>query len=291
MVSKKKTPRFGWPALLVCLAALPAAAQQSSILVQCPPTTLLHPSGAGIKCDHLVAGDGFVTMAGRADPSTSSASPGSRATSTVGQDPAPNSPGYPGWVMEQGTLAANAPAPTIAVDEDDEFFLTLTNVGMVMRPDLFDPHSVHWHGFPNAASVFDGVPDSSIVINMAATLTYYYNAKDAGTYMFHCHVEAAEHMQMGMLGNLYVRPRQNQLTLGTSLFTAFATNGATSTTAGRRRRRRSTPAPRIWPVPSTPSTTATGRRATTWSTRSRSAPSTPTSTTPAGTSSRSPSPA
>ncbi len=27
--------------------------------------------------------------------------------------------------------------------------------------------------------------------------------------MYHCHVEATEHMQMGMLGNLYVRPAQN----------------------------------------------------------------------------------
>jgi FtsP/CotA-like multicopper oxidase with cupredoxin domain len=96
------------------------------------------------------------------------------------------------------------------VDEDDELFLSLTNVGMAMRPDLFDPHPVHWHGFPNASAVFDGVPDSSISINMGATLTYYYNAKDAGTYMYHCHVEAAEHMQMGMLGNIYVRPRQNR---------------------------------------------------------------------------------
>jgi FtsP/CotA-like multicopper oxidase with cupredoxin domain len=28
--------------------------------------------------------------------------------------------------------------------------------------------------------------------------------------MYHCHVEATEHMQMGMLGNLWVRPRQNR---------------------------------------------------------------------------------
>jgi FtsP/CotA-like multicopper oxidase with cupredoxin domain len=28
--------------------------------------------------------------------------------------------------------------------------------------------------------------------------------------MYHCHVEATEHMQMGMLGNLFVRPRQNR---------------------------------------------------------------------------------
>ena len=59
---------------------------------------------------------------------------------------------------------------------------------MAVRPDLFDAHSVHWHGFPQAASVFDGVPDASISINMGASLTYYYKANDAGTYMYHCHV-------------------------------------------------------------------------------------------------------
>ena len=43
---------------------------------------------------------------------------------------------------------------------------------------------------------------------MGATLTYYYKINEPGTYMYHCHVEATEHMQMGMLGNLYVyRPR------------------------------------------------------------------------------------
>jgi FtsP/CotA-like multicopper oxidase with cupredoxin domain len=146
---------------------------------------------------------------------------------------APIDPGkYASFVMEEGMLAANAPAPTIVVDEDDELFLSLTNVGMTMRPDLFDPHTVHWHGFPQAASIFDGVPDSSISINMGATLTYYYNAKDAGTYMYHCHVEATEHMQMGMLGNLFVHPRQNKLAVGTDLSDAFASNQANTLNGG-----------------------------------------------------------
>lgn len=35
--------------------------------------------------------------------------------------------------------------------------------------------------------------------------------------MWHCHVEATEHMQMGMLGNLYVLPKQNNLPDGTEL--------------------------------------------------------------------------
>ncbi len=221
----------------VLLAALTASAQDSNIYVQCPTTTPLHPTGGpGIKCGHLAAGDGMVKMADAAGKELYIF--GFSVVPDVGA-PAPNAPEYPGWVMTEGTLAANAPAPTIAVDEDDELFLSLTNVGMAMRPDLFDPHSIHWHGFAQAAPIFDGVPDSSISVNMAASLTYYYNAKDAGTYMYHCHVEAAEHMQMGMLGNLYVRPRQNNLTPGTSLFAAFGTNGANINIGG------TTPSPAI----------------------------------------------
>lgn len=120
-------------------------------------------------------------------------------------------------IMNVGMLGAEFPAPTIMLKEGQKFYLDLSNVGMMMRPDLFDPHTVHWHGFPNAAPVFDGVPDSSISINMGATLTYFYNVVEPGTFMWHCHVEATEHMQMGMLGNLYVLPMQNNLPDGTDL--------------------------------------------------------------------------
>jgi FtsP/CotA-like multicopper oxidase with cupredoxin domain len=49
---------------------------------------------------------------------------------------------------------------------------------------------------------------------MGASITYYYNLVEPGTFMYHCHVEATEHMQMGMLGNLYVRPAQNKTGYG-----------------------------------------------------------------------------
>ncbi len=209
-------------------AALPASAQDSSIWVQCPDSTELHPTGDGIVCRHLSGGDGMVTMADGEEMYIFSFAdiplPGEVYNGGTAPDEA--SGDYPGFSMEYGTLAAAAPAPTIVVNEDDELFLTLTNVGMAMRPDLFDPHTVHWHGFPNASAVFDGVPDASISINMGASLTYYYLAKDAGTYFYHCHVEATEHMQMGMMGNLYVHPRQNKLTADTDLSDAFATNQA-----------------------------------------------------------------
>src|SRR6267378_3355752 len=58
----------------------------------------------------------------------------------------------PRQIMDVGVMNGNIPAPLMAFDEDDEFFLTLTNVGMIMRPDLFEQHTVHFHGYPNASA-------------------------------------------------------------------------------------------------------------------------------------------
>lgn len=113
-------------------------------------------------------------------------------------------------IMDVGVMNGNIPAPLMAIDEDDEFFLTLTNVGMIMRPDLFEQHTVHFHGYPNASAFYDGVPDASVAVNIGGSFSYYYLAPDAGTYFWHCHITPPEHLQMGMVGQLYVRPRQNR---------------------------------------------------------------------------------
>jgi FtsP/CotA-like multicopper oxidase with cupredoxin domain len=146
---------------------------------------------------HLAAGDGFINMA----------NDGRKIQYAFGFSDVTGVP--PDDVMVTGMLASNFPAPTIKVREGQKLYLTLTNVGMMMRPDLFDPHSVHYHGFPNASAVFDGEPGASIAINMGSSLTYYYENVEPGTFIYHCHVEAAEHMQMGMLGQLYVTPLQD----------------------------------------------------------------------------------
>ena len=125
-------------------------------------------------------------------------------------------------IMQVGIMNGNMPAPLMAIDEDDEFFLTLTNVGQIMRPDLFEQHTVHFHGYPNASAFFDGVPDASVAVNIGGSFTYYYLAPDAGTYFWHCHITPPEHLQMGMVGQLYVRPRQNRVAAGDSLRDALA---------------------------------------------------------------------
>ena len=133
-------------------------------------------------CMHLSGGDGFSTMAdGRTQYMFSFAD-------LTGVGDVNGNGDISDDVMAAGTLAAAWPAPLIAVDQGDEFYLTLTNVGMLIRPDLFDPHTVHFHGFPNASAVFDGLPESALSINMGASLTYYYNLVEPGTFMYHCHV-------------------------------------------------------------------------------------------------------
>src|SRR5437773_10140404 len=125
-------------------------------------------------------------------------------------------------IMDVGVMNGNLPAPLMAIDEDDEFFLTLTNVGQIMRPDLFEQHTVHFHGYPNASAFYDGVPDASVAINIGGSFTYYYLAPHAGTYFWHCHITPPEHLQMGMVGQMYVRPRQNRVPIGNSLYSALS---------------------------------------------------------------------
>lgn len=221
--------KFMLPFLVVVFLLVGAVPSGAGVNVQCPgdldgDATWDSPGEtqpAGVACMHLGAGDGFVTMA---DGKLQYIFSYSDLTGilddplTIGLDER----------MDAGMLAATFPAPQIVLDEGDEFYLSLTNVGMMIRPDLFDPHTVHWHGFPEASSVFDGVPDASISINMGSSLTYYYNVVEPGTYMYHCHVEATEHMQMGMLGNLYVRPAQDGTDHGG--FTMFAYNDGDGST-------------------------------------------------------------
>jgi len=215
-------------------------------------------ASTGIKCQQISGGDGYATMAdgtqtylfafgplsGLAD--IRNGLPGTQVSSVfntegnpltdmtfngaVGlvkdpQAPDPANP-YTGHVdarqiMDVAVMNGNEPAPAMAIDEDDEFFLTLTNVGMIMRPDLFEKHTVHFHGYPNASSFYDGVPDASVAINIGGSFTYYYLAPDAGTYFWHCHITPPEHLQMGMVGQLYVRPRQNKVPLHGSLYAAL----------------------------------------------------------------------
>lgn len=201
--------------------ALLCSAAVAGVFPQCPPDGVAPTPGPGQIgltpeqsagplspakiCRHMAASDGWAL---RAD--------GGRFYTFGFSDMA----GVPNdQVMTKAAFNAKWSAPTLAFREGQEVYLALTNVGLLHRPDLFDPHSIHFHGFPQAAPVYDGVPEASAVVNMGSTFTYYYKLNDPGTYIWHCHVESTEHMHMGMLGTLYVRPRQDLLAPGTVLGT------------------------------------------------------------------------
>ncbi|MGC3024141.1 multicopper oxidase domain-containing protein [Burkholderia sp. DN3021] len=237
-------------------AAEPAYTRPSFTGQNSAPTGVVN---GAIKCQQISGGDGYATMAdgtqtylfsfgplsGIAD--IQAGRPGTEFAAvfnTVGDprtdptfngavglvpDPESSPPGRltghvdPRPIMDIGVMNGNMPAPAMAIDEDDEFFLTLTNVGMIMRPDLFEQHTVHFHGYPNASAFYDGVPDASVAINIGGSFTYYYLAPDAGTYFWHCHITPPEHLQMGMVGQIFVRPRQNRVPAGRSLYNALVT--------------------------------------------------------------------
>ncbi len=101
---------------------------------------------------------------------------------------------------------AQTSAPTLTFRQGQQVNMRLTNLGLATRPDLVDGHTLHWHGFRNAIPLFDGVPELSVSAVIGGTLEYAYIPKEAGTYMYHCHFEDVEHVQMGMVGMLFVRP-------------------------------------------------------------------------------------
>jgi len=164
--------------------------------------------------------------------------------------PAPPAGAAPGWIF-QGK--ADFISPDLVFNQGQEVYLNLVNLGMRYRPDLPDPHTIHPHGLTQPPA-FDGEPMASFGIDMslnpfvslgmpvampmAKDLTYFFTTPDPGTYLYHCHVEATEHMEMGMLGHFVVRPTQNGTNAtftGTGkTFTTFAYNdclpGQTDTT-------------------------------------------------------------
>jgi FtsP/CotA-like multicopper oxidase with cupredoxin domain len=228
VMTMKITKNLRIPVLVGLALVLTAASVWGQVRVQCPgdlngdgvpdPTVpgrgqrndLFDPN---VLCKHITGGDGFVQMAdGKLQYIF-----GFRDVTGIGDSDGDGN--ITNEVFAAGALGATFPAPPLVMREGQKFYLTLTNVGMVNRPDLFDPHTVHYHGFPQSSTIFDGLPESAIAINMGASLTYFYNVVSPGTFLYHCHAEATEHMQMGMLGSLWVYPgqnlRSNGLLLGT----------------------------------------------------------------------------
>jgi FtsP/CotA-like multicopper oxidase with cupredoxin domain len=92
------------------------------------------------------------------------------------------------------------PGPRIRVTEGDR-------VRLIVHNSLPEPTSVHWHGLvvPNA---MDGVASiTQAPIPPGGSYTYEFEARQAGTYFYHSHLEPDRQQALGMYGALIVDPR------------------------------------------------------------------------------------
>lgn len=117
--------------------------------------------------------------------------------------------------------SATIPSPMIWGEVGDRIYITLINIGMKYLPNLTDFHTVHMHG-AHVATQLDGFPESSFGVPMwekkegqpleaPPKVTYLFQPEEPGTLMYHCHVEASEHIQMGMYGALVIYPSKESL--------------------------------------------------------------------------------
>jgi FtsP/CotA-like multicopper oxidase with cupredoxin domain len=108
------------------------------------------------------------------------------------------------------------PAPLVWANLGDEVQINFVNLGFKYRTDLEDPHTVHLHGI-HSVPYQDGFPELSFAIPMGQSFPYKFTADHEGTFMYHCHVEAVEHVQMGMYGPLVIYGGAQQLHQGVHL--------------------------------------------------------------------------
>jgi len=216
--------RKSWVAVLVALAVVALTAGPASAV-----------GVGGVARDlYLVATDGYMWLPSNGDPGALGCGVMDRPAGLVAgfnanQDPL--SPGYcktwiRGFAAANGPLRdpaeraasgawkppidrlgrATIPAPIVDVGEGDDVFLHLANIGNKEPMAPSDPHTIHLHG-QAVTTQNDGFPETSWVVPVGAQVVYYFFAENAGSYMYHCHVEASEHVQMGMYGALLIRPK------------------------------------------------------------------------------------
>jgi suppressor of ftsI len=97
-----------------------------------------------------------------------------------------------------------SPGPLIRVTEGATIVVRFTN-----RLDM--PTSVHWHGV-RLENRFDGVPDlTQPPIAPGDSFTYRVHFRDAGIFWYHPHVREDVQLDLGLAGNMLVRPRRDEL--------------------------------------------------------------------------------
>lgn len=106
----------------------------------------------------------------------------------------------PGMLAHLWGYNGQSPGPTIEVVEGDRVRIFVTN-------RLPEVTSVHWHGqrLPNGMDGVSGLTQPAIPLGK--TFVYEFEAKRAGTFMYHPHADEMTQMAMGLMGSWITHPK------------------------------------------------------------------------------------
>lgn len=108
---------------------------------------------------------------------------------------------HPGKTVEGWGFNGQVPGPTIRVKEGDRIRVILNN-------ETDGKHTLHVHG-QKKITVMDGVPYlGQKPVEKGESYTYEFTVENPGTTFYHCHVDTAHHMDMGMYGAFIVEPKK-----------------------------------------------------------------------------------
>lgn len=96
------------------------------------------------------------------------------------------------------------PGPTIIADEGDL-------VRVVLRNKSLNNHTIHIHGPTIIAYDHDGTMNvAQVPVKPDQMFTYEFVAYPVGTHIYHCHVNANEHMDMGLYGGIVIHSKKEE---------------------------------------------------------------------------------
>lgn len=182
-------------AAVAVLALVPAARPQDAA-APAPKA----PAGA-VKEFHLYSVDGELEFA---DGNSTYVMGFSTWDDAFGKAPDPLTKEAKAKLSERLTV----PGPEIRVKVGDKVRVWLHNSGLCCAKQESHlqrtTHTIHFHGLDLLAPI-DGTPDLPIkAVEEGKEYPYEFVPDFEGTYMYHCHVDSATHMLMGMYGAIIV---------------------------------------------------------------------------------------
>ncbi len=112
---------------------------------------------------------------------------------------------FPGKPMRGWGFNGKIPGPTLRVTEGDR-------IRIIVKNETEDgEHTLHVHGQAKPVTM-DGVPFlGQKPIRKGESYTYEFTVTNIGTSWYHCHVDSAHHVDMGMYGAFIVEPKKEKL--------------------------------------------------------------------------------